>query len=106
MNISDISSKSCVKEQTVSHNLKCWPEFFDAIVRGRKKHDLRRADDRDFKVGDLVLLREFDPEARCYTGRAQKVEITYITWKDVPCPLIEEALHPAFCILSISVLEQ
>ena len=106
MKRTDAISKNDVKGEAVSHNLKCWPEFFDAVVSGRKKHDLRRADDREFRVGELVLLREFDPAARRYTGREQTVKITYITWKDLPCALSEEALHPAFCILSISLLEQ
>jgi len=39
-------------------------------------HDLRRAGDRDFRVGDLMLLREFGPEADAYTGREQTVQIT------------------------------
>ena len=99
-------SKAGVKEHSVSHDLKCWPEFFNAIASGHKKHDLRRADDRVFNVGDLVRLREFDPATRHYTGREQTVRITYITWKDLPCALSEEALHPAFCILSISLLER
>ena len=83
------------------HDLKCWPAFFDAIAAGRKCHDLRRAHDRAFQVGDQLLLREFDPQSRAYTGRRQLVEITYITSSDQPCALSEQALTPDFCILSI-----
>jgi hypothetical protein len=46
----------------VEHTLKSWPQFFEAILGGSKTHDLRRADDRDFRVGDSILLREFPPE--------------------------------------------
>lgn len=105
MNTTGVESRGSLRGQLVSHELKCWPEFYDAVVSGQKKHDLRRADDRSFEVGDLVRLREYDPRAMRYTGRTRTVEITYITKKELPCALSEEALHPAFCILSIRVLE-
>jgi hypothetical protein len=87
------------------HNLKCWPEFFQAIVDGLKSHDLRRADDRDFQVGDHIRLREFDPSIGDYTGRQGLVEITYVTAADRPCALSEGGLDPRYCILSIRPLE-
>ena len=85
----------------VEHRVKCWPQFFDPIVSGEKTHDLRRADDRDFRIGDLLCLEEFDPKTNRYTGRQFKVKITYITSADHPCALSDRALHPDFCILSI-----
>ena len=86
----------------VVHDLKCWPKFFDPIAKGTKRHDLRRATDRHFLVGDRLLLREFNPDLNEYTGRTQIVEITYITSALEPCALSEEALNPDFCILSIA----
>lgn len=88
----------------VTHVLKCWPKFFEPITEGKKRHDLRRAGDRDFRVGDLMLLREFSPEAGTYTGRDCVVRITYITSALEPCALSEQALHEDFCILSISLV--
>jgi uncharacterized protein DUF3850 len=85
----------------ITHELKCWPEFFEAISEGHKTHDLRRTDDRTFRLHDLIKLREFDPKTERYSGREQMVEITYITSADVPCALSERALDPAYCILSI-----
>ena len=84
-----------------THELKCWPQFFSAIAEGRKQHDLRRSNDRDFLVGDRILLREFDPHSEKYTGRTQLVVITYITSHELPCALSGDALHPDYCILSI-----
>ncbi len=84
------------------HELKCWPQFFSAIAAGLKRHDLRRASDRQFRVGDRMRLREFNPERGQYTGREQVVEITFITSADQPCALSEGVLHPEFCILSIA----
>src|ERR1043166_3715297 len=90
--------------QTV-HELKCWPQFFRAIEEGRKTHDLRRSDDRRFRVGDQLLLREYDPSSGTYTGRTLSVEITYITSAELPCALSKDALNPAFAILSIRLLK-
>jgi hypothetical protein len=92
---------SGIKPTGVEHILKCWPEFFTAICSGKKKHDLRRADDRTFAVGDTLQLREFDPKLSCYSGRTQRVLVTYVTSDDLPCALSRDALHKSFCILSI-----
>lgn len=72
----------------VTHELKTWPEFFQAMVDGLKTWELRR-DDRPggFQVGDHLLLREWDPEpsklpgrslAVGYTGREVLVRVDYI----------------------------
>lgn len=86
------------------HELKSWPHLFEAILSGAKKHELRRCDDRDFSVGDILDLREFDPEAGRYTGRRCRVEVTYITSTDNPCALSSEALAATHSILSVSLL--
>lgn len=101
-NHTNITAK--VGQHTV-HELKSWPAFFDAIAAGAKRHDLRRADDRTFRVGDRLRLREFDPQLGQYTGREQVVEVTYITSAPAPCALSGEALHKDFCILSIALAD-
>jgi Domain of unknown function (DUF3850) len=88
-----------------THELKSWPNFFEAIVAGKKRHDLRRADDRIFNVGDILVLREFDPKKDVYTERVVRAEVTYITSDEDPCALSRQALDSRFCILSIKVLE-
>lgn len=47
------------------HQLKSWPPYFEATLRGFKTFDVRR-DDREggFNVGDHVELLEWDA-ARC-----------------------------------------
>lgn len=96
------SERSSVRA-AVTHELKCWPKFFAAIARGEKRHDLRRATDRDFRPGDRLFLREFDPDQGLYTGQTQRVTVTYITSADMPCALSAQALNPEFCILSIAL---
>lgn len=51
------------------HQLKTWPMYFTALRQGSKTFELRE-NDRQFKVGDTLQLREFDPCVRCWgTGR-------------------------------------
>jgi Domain of unknown function (DUF3850) len=82
------------------HTLKSWPKFFDAIWQGERVHDLRR-NDRDFEVGDVCELREYDPVLAKYSGRALSILVTSITSAAKPCAVSEMALHSDFCILSI-----
>jgi hypothetical protein len=64
-----------------THELKCLRAPFQAVIDGTKRHEVRRAD-RDFKVGDLVELREWVTAplgGGSYTGRSARVRITYVT---------------------------
>jgi hypothetical protein len=61
-----------------NHDLKVWPGDFNAIVDGRKTADIRRCDDRKFRVGDLLTLREWDPASSSYTSRLQRARITHV----------------------------
>ncbi len=42
------------------HILKCWPNSYDAIAAGVKSFEWRR-DDRGFEVGDVLVLRKWNP---------------------------------------------
>jgi hypothetical protein len=62
---------------------KTWPDYFNEILAGRKNFDLRLA---DFAVspGDILVLREWDPAKKDYTGRQIEKEVTYVLYtKDV-----------------------
>jgi len=58
------------------HDLKCWPEFFDAVADGSKPFEVR-FDTRDIAEGETIRLREWEPTAAGYTGRSLTVEVTY-----------------------------
>ncbi len=58
-------------------NKKIWPEYFEAIVSGRKKFELR-LDDFEVKEGDTLLLLEWDPKTKEYTGRKVEKKVTYV----------------------------
>ena len=58
------------------HKLKILPEYFNKVITGEKTFEIRK-NDRNFQVGDYILLQEFFEES--YTDREQRVKITYIT---------------------------
>ena len=56
---------------------KIWPEYFEAIVSGKKKFELR-LNDFDVSEGDTLLLEEWDPKTQKYTGRKIEKKVTYV----------------------------
>jgi len=62
----------------VKHLLKTWPEAFQAIVDKRKTYEIR-VNDREFQVGDVLHLQEFNPETRMYTGRDEVRRVSHMT---------------------------
>lgn len=61
-----------------THRLKTWPEYFEAVVAGTKTFEIRK-NDRDFKVGDTLILCEWDIVSEVHTGRRVDVRVTYLT---------------------------
>lgn len=60
-----------------SHNLKTWPEYFAAVRSGKKRFEIRR-NDRDFAVGDILVLREFNPGSGAYTDQTEERQVTFM----------------------------
>ena len=79
---------------------KVWPKYFQAILDGRKNFELRLAD-FDIKEGDVLILREWDPAKKEYTGRVAEKEAMYvIKIKDVKFWNKEEVKKFGFQIIS------
>lgn len=62
----------------VMHELKTWPEYWNAVAEGKKMFEFRR-DDRPekFMEGDFLRLREWDPRSQKYTGRSWQTRVGY-----------------------------
>jgi hypothetical protein len=60
-----------------THELKTWPDPFDAMWRGDKTAEFRK-DDREprFTVGDILHLREWNPTSGRYCGREIWARVT------------------------------
>lgn len=79
-------------EHPMIHSVKILPKYYRHLEYS-KKFELRK-DDRDYQVGDILELREF--ENGCYTGRTSRFKITYVLRN---CP--EYGLMDGYCILSL-----
>lgn len=77
------------------HELKCWMPYFEAIYTYIKLFEIRK-NDRDYKIGDSLILKEWDDIMLRYTGRECERLITYIL-EDAPL----FGLQKGFVILSI-----
>ncbi|MGZ6004781.1 MAG: DUF3850 domain-containing protein [Candidatus Saccharimonadales bacterium] len=53
---------------------KIWPEFFEKVLSGEKTYELRLAD-WECSPGDTLLLKEWDPKTREFTGRELKKRV-------------------------------
>lgn len=89
--------------QPLTHNLKCWPKPFQAMVDDLKPWEFRK-DDRGYEVGDTLHLMEWVPEgdpvccvefAEEYTGRTLDVVVMHI----VRGP--EFGIPAGFCVMSV-----
>ena len=75
------------------HNLKCWPEPYEAIINNLKTFEFRK-NDRDFSVGDFLRLKEYDPETGKYTTREAMERVTFLMDSGFGVP-------EGYCIMSI-----
>lgn len=61
----------------MTHDLKCWPEYFRPIMSGQMMACLR-VNDRNYRVGDTLRLNEYVPGGFGYTGDFGFVVITHV----------------------------
>lgn len=79
-------------KDVVIHELKIAPEYFEAVAKGAKQFELRK-DDRNFQVGDFVMLKEYDNGA--YTGRWLGYLLISYVLRDCP----QYGLQDGYCII-------
>lgn len=89
------------RRPVVTHDVKCWPSSFIEVISGQKTLDVRR-NDRDYRQGDVLLLREWNPHIRDlttgkFTGRTCQRRITHVLTGG-------DGIEAGFVALSISPL--
>ncbi len=78
----------------MTHEIKCWPQYFSRVLDGSKTFEVRE-NDRGYQPGDIVKMLEWDPtiitksdytpygdenykEARGYSGQQVQFKIGYV----------------------------
>ncbi len=60
---------------------KVWPEYFQQIFDDKKTFELR-LNDFEIAEGDTLVLKEWDPGTKAYTGRELSRTVGYVgKWK-------------------------
>lgn len=88
------------KKTPVLHTLLCWPPYFGFILEGIKTFEIRK-NDRNFKEGDYLRLREYNPKQEGpdkYTGRLLYARIGYILTPDLDNNF---GLEPGYCVIGL-----
>jgi hypothetical protein len=56
---------------------KAVPDLFEKVLSGKKNFDVR-LDRFECGPGDILILREWDPEKQEYTGRKLERKVTFV----------------------------
>jgi hypothetical protein len=89
-------AKAPIRRTKKTHVVKCHPEPFEALWRGRKVHEIRK-NDRDYRVGDELRQREWLPEEGVFTNREVRALVTYVTYGP------SWAIPEGYCVMSLAV---
>lgn len=91
------------------HELKTWPKHFQAVYSGLKSFEFRY-NDRNFHLGDTLILREWIPRndyrtsfRGWYTGRAVRAVVTYVLREYEELP---EFVADNFVVMSIRLISR
>ena len=82
-----------------THDLKLHKRWFNDVANGIKTFEIRK-DDRGYKVGDSLILREWE-EIIGYSSFAVLAEVTYIIrHKD-----FSAGINEGYCVMGIKVTD-
>ena len=80
---------------------KIWPKYFQEILEGKKKFEVRLAD-FEIKEGDILVLEEYDPKTKKYTGRTIKKKVGFVTkFNPAECHSLEDIKKYGFWEIDI-----
>ena len=78
----------------MTHELKCWPEYFQALKSKEKNFEVRK-NDRNFQVGDELIIHEYSPLSDQHSGASIVRQVTYILHGGVM------GIEEGYCVMSI-----
>ena len=78
-----------------THYLKTWHEFFYAVWEGKKSFEVRE-NDRDFFPGDELVLQEWLPASKKFTGREIYADVKYVL------PGRQFGIEPGFVVMQMT----
>lgn len=81
----------------VAHILKTLVQYLDAVGFRQKAFEVRR-DDRDFQVGDWVMLRQWDDQVGAFGARWIICKITYVLRG---AEAVRFGVQEGYCVLGI-----
>ena len=84
-----------IEEVKKIHDLKTWRYVFQATKQGRKLFEYRK-NDRDFKIGQYLNLREWNEDKEEYMGDSLLAKIRYIVYGG------QFGIPDDYCIMSIT----
>lgn len=93
-----------------THELKCWPSFFAAVLDGSKTFEVRQ-NDRDFSVGDVLHLREWDPSPDVAPPERPRGDGIHVRYTRRDCLRVvtyvlrggEFGIAPGHCVLGLAL---
>lgn len=60
---------------------KIWSEYFEKVLSGEKTFEFR-LNDFECEKGDILVLKEWDPDTNEYTGREIEKVVGYVGYLD------------------------
>lgn len=82
----------------MTHELKILARYFDDIMFGDKRFEIRK-NDRDFHVGDKLILKEWSPLGY-YTGNEITALVNYIHYGNGDFGIAE-----GYCVMGLTEIE-
>lgn len=79
------------------HHIKCLPEFFERSKAGLKNYEIRK-NDRDYKVGDILVLEAYDLNKNIFLGEKLERKVEYIL------PGGQFGIDPEYVILELGII--
>lgn len=82
-----------------THELKTWPAFYERVISNDKNFEVR-VDDRSYQTGDMLILKEWNPETELYTSREVSRFVTFVMHGG------QFGIEPGYVVLALSQWKQ